>query len=68
MILGFAFLIASSFAAILIAVGDICFYSNRDVAYWAYILNSAIPGVGFLIASALVHTLEVSLEKLIKTK
>ena len=58
-VLGLSMCVAACIAAILVVVGDLCYYSNRDVTYWAYILNSAIPGTGFLIAACLVHTYEV---------
>ena len=64
MLLGLTLLLASTVAAVLIFVGDSLYYSNRDVTYWAYTLNSAIPGAGFLIAAALVQTAEVSLNKI----
>ena len=55
--------VACAFAAILVLVGDLAYYSNRDVTYWAYILNSAFPGLGFLISAILVHTFEARMEK-----
>lgn len=58
-LIGLSVCFAACLAAILVVVGDLCYYSNRDVTYWAYILNSAIPGTGFLIAATLVHTFEV---------
>ena len=62
-VMALATMVASVVAIILILVGDLTYYSNRDVTYWSYILNSAIPGVGFLIAATLVHTYEAKIEK-----
>lgn len=62
-VMALATMTASVVAIILILVGDLTYYSNRDVTYWSYILNSAIPGVGFLIAATLVHTYEAKIEK-----
>lgn len=55
--------LASAFAVIMVVVGDLTYYSNRDVTYWAYILNTVFPGVGYLIAATLVHTFEARMDK-----
>ena len=62
-VIALATTVASVIAVILVLVGDLTYYSNRDVTYWSYILNSVIPGVGFLIAATLVHTFEEKIEK-----
>lgn len=55
--------VASTIAVIMVVVGDLTYYSNRDVTYWAYILNTVFPGVGYLIAAALIHTFEARMNK-----
>lgn len=54
--LALAVSLSAALAGLIAFSGDSLYYTNRDVTYWAYILNSAVPGFGFLSAAILLQT------------
>ena len=52
---------AGILTAVMLAVLDIMYYSNRNIKYWTYINNSAFPAGFFLISVSMVTGLDAKI-------